>query len=183
MILGELGENDEALAQQAQQGNREALMKLYDRYLPTVYRRVKSRVPAQQAEDVTQEIFIAVIRSLDRFEQRSRFSTWLYTIVNRQIAEFYRRHYHAHDHQSVSLDAIEGLRLVASPPAELNDERVLVQKAFDRLPDHYQEVILLRFADGLTFAEIADQREQSLEAVKSLYRRAIQALRDQMGGM
>ncbi len=117
MILGELGENDEALAQQAQQGNREALMKLYDRYLPTVYRRVKSRVPAQQAEDVTQEIFIAVIRSLDRFEQRSRFSTWLYTIVNRQIAEFYRRHYHAHDHQSVSLDAIEGLRLAASPPA------------------------------------------------------------------
>lgn len=183
MMLGELGEKDEALAKQAQQGNREAFMKLYDRYLPKVYNRVKSKVPAQQAEDVTQEIFIAVIRSLNGFEQRSRFSTWLYTIVNRQIAEFYRQHYHAHDHQSVSLDQVEGLRMAASPQTERSDERVLIQKAFDHLPDHYQEVILLRFADGLTFAEIAGQREQSLEAVKSLYRRAIQALRDQMDGM
>jgi DNA-directed RNA polymerase specialized sigma24 family protein len=39
----------------------------------------------------------------------------------------------------------------------------------------------VRFADGLTFAEIAEKRGQSLEAVKSLYRRAIQALKDEMG--
>ena len=44
------------------------------------------------------------------------------------------------------------------------------------LPEHYQEVILMRFADGLSFAEIAEQRAQSLDAAKSLYRRALQAL-------
>ena len=66
-------------------------------------------------------------------------------------------------------------------PYEFGSERALVQKAFIKLPDHYQEIIFSRFADGLTFAEIADQRQQSLEAVKSLYRRAIQALKDEMG--
>ncbi|MBN2306085.1 MAG: sigma-70 family RNA polymerase sigma factor, partial [Anaerolineae bacterium] len=66
-------------------------------------------------------------------------------------------------------------------PYEFGDESALVQLALNDLPEHYQDVILLRFADGLTFAEIAEQRGQSLEAVKSSYRRAIQALRDKMG--
>ena len=49
-----------------------------------------------------------------------------------------------------------------------------------QLPEHYQEIVLMRFADGLTFTQIAQERGQSLEATKSLYRRAIQALRQQM---
>jgi DNA-directed RNA polymerase specialized sigma24 family protein len=52
----------------------------------------------------------------------------------------------------------------------------MLQQGMEELPENYQEIILLRFADGLTFAEIADSRGQSLEAAKSLYRRAIQAL-------
>ncbi len=69
--------------------------------------RVKSKVPPPYVEDVTQEVFIAVIRSLHRFEQRSRFSTWLYTIVNRQIADFYRQRSRHSDPEAVSLDQVE----------------------------------------------------------------------------
>jgi RNA polymerase sigma-70 factor (ECF subfamily) len=171
--------NEEYLARQAQRGDKEAFLKLYDLYLPKVYNRVKSKIPLQHAEDVTQEVFIAVIRSLHRFEQRSRFSTWLYTIVNRQIADFYRQR--KLRNQSVSLETVEHLVPVQPYKTEHGDELALVQKAFTTLPEHYQEVILLRFADGLTFAEMAKWRGQSLEATKSLYRRAIQALRDKMG--
>jgi len=174
---------EEYLAKQAQQGDREAFLKLYDLYLTRVYNRVKSRVPPPYVEDVTQEIFIAVIRSIGHFEQRSRFSTWLYTIVNRQIADFYRRHYHAGDHQAVSLEQIEYTVSESTIETEALGERALIQKALNALPEHYQEVILLRFADGLSFAEIAAERGQSLEAVKSLYRRAIQSLREQIGGI
>ena len=53
--------------------------------------------------------------------------------------------------------------------------------ATSRLPEHYQEIILQRFADSLSFPEIAVERGQSLEAVKSLFRRAMSALREQMG--
>jgi len=171
--------SDEVLARQAQQGDRDAFLLLYDRYLDKVFNRVKSRVPPQYAEDVTQEIFIAVVRSIRNFELRSRFNTWLYTIVNRQIAEFYRQRRRYSDDQSVSLDQAEYLASDTPSPGE--DETILIQKALQNLPPHYQEVIIQRFADGLSFAEIAEQRNQSLEAIKSLYRRAIQALRDGIG--
>ena len=173
--------NEEHLARRAQQGDHEAFIRLYDLYLQKVYNRVRSKVPPQYVEDVTQEVFIAVLRSLHRFEQRSKFSTWLYTIVNRQIADFYRQRSRYTDPESVSIDLVENS--LSDPPesGEFGSERALVQKALVDLPDHYQDIIFSRFADGLTFAEIAEQRGQSLEAVKSLYRRAIQALRDEMG--
>lgn len=170
---------DEHLVKLAQEGDREAFLTLYNRYLKKVYNRVKSRVPLQDVEDVTQEIFIAVVRSLDRFEQRSRFGTWLYTIVNRQIADYYRRVYRSGDSHAVSLDADDGLDL---PVLDVNsDDLVLIQQALQVLPENYQEVVLLRFADGLTFAEIAERRGQTLEATKSLYRRAVQAICEKVG--
>jgi RNA polymerase sigma-70 factor (ECF subfamily) len=167
---------DEHLVIQAQAGERDAFLTLYNRYMNKVFNRVRSRVPMQDAEDVTQEIFIAVVRSLDRFEGRSMFSTWLYTIVNRQIADYYRKFYRRSDHRTTDLENYEGL--LFSAESERWDEAVMVQQALQKLPENYQEIILLRFADGLTFAEIADARSQSLEAAKSLFRRAIQALDD-----
>jgi RNA polymerase sigma-70 factor, ECF subfamily len=175
------GATDEYLAERARQGDRDAFLALYDRYLNKVYHRVRSRIPPQHAEDVTQEIFIAVLRSIERFESRSRFSTWLYTIVSRHIADFYRHRRRHEEDQAISLDSAEFMLSTPAFEHERGDEKALIQQAFQDLPDHYQEIILMRFADGLTFAEIAEEREQTLEATKSLYRRAIQALRDMIG--
>lgn len=172
---------DETLVRRAQQGDCDAFLALYERYVGRVYRRVCSRVPLSYAEDVTQDIFIAVLRSIPQFEHNARFSTWLYTIVNRQIAEFYRRRDRHGDPATVPLAEIEDYPLGAAVEHERSDERALLPGIFAVLPEHYQEIILMRFADGLTFNEIAEARGQSLEATKSLYRRAIQAIRDALG--
>ncbi len=172
--------SDELLARKAQLGDRDAFYALYDRYLKRVYNRVKSKVPPQDVEDVTQDVFIALVRSLDSYEQRSKFNTWLYTIVNRQIADFYRRRNRSIPNQSLD-DGEDGMRDIPDDTdIQANDQRIILQVALANVPDHYQEIVLQRFADGLSFAEIAEQRGQSLEAVKSLYRRAIQAIRDNM---
>jgi RNA polymerase sigma-70 factor (ECF subfamily) len=171
---------DEHLVARAQAGDREAFLMLYNRYLKKVYNRVKSRVPPQDAEDVTQEIFIAVLRSLHTFEQRSLFSTWLYTIVNRHITDLYRRYYKNRS-ADMSLEEQESLEIVAEEVTEADDS-ILIRQAMQDLSESHQEVILMRFADGLTFAQIADKRQQSLQAIKSLYRRAIQALEKKMDG-
>jgi RNA polymerase sigma-70 factor (ECF subfamily) len=173
---------DEYLTQQVQKGNQEAFFTLYNRYLTKVYNRVKSRIPLTDVEDVTQEIFVAVVRSIKNFKGESTFNTWLYTIVNRQIADYYRHHTRKKepnqvediDSDSLSFDLVDD---------QINwDESAELRHAIEALPEHYREIILLRFADGLTFATIAEQRGQTLEATKSLYRRAIQAVRDIIDG-
>jgi RNA polymerase sigma-70 factor (ECF subfamily) len=58
------------------------------------------------------------------------------------------------------------------------EERANIQNALGKLPENYREVLLLRFAEDLQFNEIAELTNQNLEATKSLYRRAISALRN-----
>lgn len=173
--------SDEQLARSAQSGDRDAFFRLYDRYLQRVTNRVRSRVPPQDVEDVTQDVFVALVRSLDRYEQRARFNTWLYTIVNRQIADFYRRRQRKEAPDALELDAMEDGGPAVPVDEALQDDRAHMRGALDQLPEHYREIILLRYADGLSFAEIAGRRGQTLDAVKSLFRRALQTLRETMG--
>jgi RNA polymerase sigma-70 factor (ECF subfamily) len=173
--------SDEQLAILAQQDSREAFMTLYNRYLTKVYNRVKTRVPEVDVEDVTQEIFIAVMRSLDSFKGDSRFNTWVYTIVQRQIADYYRRRGKGGANDVVTVDIHAMSFNEPGYEHEHLDERAALQSAMNDVPDHYRDVVMMRFVDGLTFAEIADANGQSVEAVKSLYRRAIQAIKDIVG--
>ena len=62
------------------------------------------------------------------------------------------------------------------------EERIYIQRALQKLPENYQEVVLLRFAEDLQFNEIAEILGQNLEATKSLFRRAIAALRNHLDG-
>jgi len=159
---------DNELIQSAQQGQVEAFTVLYERYLPMVYNRVRATVPPQDIEDVTQEVFIAVLKSLHTFRGESRFGTWLRTLTVRQIAEYYRRR------PKLESELDDNLRAPLLPGS--SEEAFLVRQAFRRIPGRYQEIILLRFTEGMHFNEIAILRNQSLEAVKSLFRRAIAAL-------
>ena len=60
------------------------------------------------------------------------------------------------------------------------EERIFLQRALRDLPENYREIILLRFAEDLQFNEIADFTNHNLESTKSLFRRAIAALRAQL---
>lgn len=172
---------DETLVRLAQQGNREAFTGLYERYLPMVYKRVRYAVPERDVEDVTQDIFMAVLRSLKSFKGDALFSTWLRTLTKRRIADYYRRKNPAQHELDMDLgEADDVIGEAEASPGSL-DDAIAIRKAMRALPEDYQDIVLLRFAEGLQFNEIAQLRGQSLEATKSLFRRAIAALRRQMG--
>ena len=174
--------SDEALVQAAQQGSLDAFDVLYERYLPMVYNRVRFTVPESDIEDVTQEIFIGVIRSLKSFKGDARFSTWLRTLVNRRVADYYRARNPAETELETDISEAESVLNVvhvSSNTASIDDQIVL-RRALHELPESYQDILLLRFVEGLQFNEIAQERSQSLEATKSLFRRAVAALRKQV---
>lgn len=165
---------DEELIRSAKEGKPEALTMVYERYLGMVYNRVRYSIPEEDVEDVTQEIFIAAIRSLKGFRGEAKFSTWLRTLTVRQIAEYYRRNKHMND---VELDE----NMSDEQDHTANEDAILIRQAFRKLPEKYKEVLLLRFAEGLPFQEIANIQGCSLEAIKSLFRRAVAAIHKQVG--
>lgn len=172
---------DEELVRCAQQGVEDALTILYERYMMVVYKRVRYTIPEADVEDLTQDIFIAMLRSLKGFRGESQFKTWLRTLTNRAIADYYRHRdpadfQPAKDWDNEELDG--NLSSGSSASTDMSDDAILVRQALGRLPTRYQEVILLRFAEDLPFLEIAHQLGQSLEATKSLFRRAIAMLQN-----
>ncbi len=167
--------SDEALAKMTQDGNRAAFETLCDRHLPNVYNRLWALLPAEAVEDVTQEVFVAVLRGIQEYRGNSLFRTWLAAIIRHKVADFYRQR--SRQPEVISL-ADDGDDPVAPDTWE---ERALVQAALQRLPTHYQEVLLLRFADGKPFDQIADALGISLEATKSRYRRAVTAVAQEIG--
>ena len=170
--------NDDQLIALIRNGDKEAFNILYQRYFSIVYRRVRYTIPDEDIEDVTQEIFIAVMRSVSSFQGRSQFSTWLRTLINRQVADYYRKR----ERGGVWLPLKNAEMRTDSSHAgsPKHEERIMVRRALQKLPQHYQEVLLLRFAEGLQFREIASMLSQNHEAVKSLYRRAVAALRNNL---
>jgi RNA polymerase sigma-70 factor, ECF subfamily len=177
----EASSSDSLLVRLAQQGNRDAFSTLYERYLPMVFKRVRYAVPERDVDDVTQEIFIAAMRSLKGFKGDALFSTWLRTLTKRRIADYYRRKNPAQHELDMDIGEADDLIGEGDTAPGILDETIAVRRALRTLSDDYQEIVLLRFAEGLQFNEIAQLRGQSLEATKSLFRRAIAALRKQMG--
>jgi RNA polymerase sigma-70 factor (ECF subfamily) len=167
--------SDEALAKMTQDGNRAAFETLCDRHLSSVYNRLRALLPAEVVEDVTQEVFVAVLRGIQDYRGNSLFRTWLAAIIRHKVADFYRQR--SRQPEVVPL-AGDGDDPVAPDTWE---ERALVQAALQRLPAHYQEVLLLRFAEGKPFDQIAGVLGISLEATKSRYRRAVAAVAQEIG--
>mgnify|MGYP000166420785 CR=1 FL=1 len=165
--------SDEALAQKARCGDRAAFEVLCTRHLPIVYNRLRALVPPDAVEDITQEVFIAAMHAVRRFHGRSTFRTWLSAITRHKVADFYRQRSRRPETTPID-DELQ------QSNGQSWEEHAAVRIALSRLPEHYQEIILLRFAEGMPFQEIADVLGISLEATKSRYRRAIAAIAEEL---
>ena len=170
--------SDEILIQQYKAGSQDAFDVLYQRHLPGDYKRVRCEIPENDVEDVTQDVFIAAIKSLSSFRGDSQFRTWLRTLTNHKVAEFYRKRTRKQEPLLAPLSEASGRMEGAT--SQVLEERIFIQNALKKLPENYREIILLRFAEDMQFNEIAELTHQNLEASKSLFRRAIAALRNHL---
>ncbi len=151
------------------------------------------RDPAE-AEDLTQETFLRVIRKVDTLRDETKVSSWLYRIATNLCYDRFRRS--SRRKESVSLDAPVGQTSGAAEERTLPDttapplERLLeqsemsscVQRTIKELPDRYRAVILLHDLEGMTDPEIADMLGCSLGAVKIRLHRARERLKSALEG-
>jgi RNA polymerase sigma-70 factor (ECF subfamily) len=167
--------SDEHLIQRFKQGDLDAFNSLYERYAPRVLNRVRYVVPEADIEDVTQEVFIAALKSLDSFRGEALFSTWLRTLTNYKVAEYYRRRNRKQDPKEAPIAEAENL--ADAGEGIVLEDRIAMRNALLALPEKYREILLMRFSEEMRFEEIAKSMGTNLEAAKSLFRRAVAALR------
>ncbi len=172
--------NDEALIEKAKAGDLNAFDCIYHRYLPLVYKRVRFVIPEQDIEDVTQEIFVAVIKSLPNFRGEALFSTWLRALTNRKVAEFYRTRSRKRENMQVSLEDLGPTHQPATNTRRTLEDRIALRNALRQISERHREIILLRFAEGMQFDQIAEVMQLNTEAAKSLFRRAMSALKEKL---
>jgi RNA polymerase sigma-70 factor (ECF subfamily) len=152
-------ELQEAALIQAAVHDPDAFQALYQRYLRRVYAYVAARVGnPQDAEDVVSEIFLRVIRHLDRLHkpQQTSFAAWLFVIARHAVTDHYRRNGQAA--RLIPLGSAEHLpQPGAQPDALLSeaDETARLGQMIALLPERKREIITLRYYAGLRNHEIA----------------------------
>src|SRR5215475_4114556 len=136
----------------------EILMRRYNQRLFRVTRSIVAN--DLEAEDIIQDAYVRAYEHLNQFEGRARFSTWLTKIA---IYEAYARARRV-DHQKVdSISMLEGMGMDMKANGRDPEEqiynaelKVVLEKAFDALPDDYRSVFMLREIEGLSTAETAE---------------------------
>jgi len=184
-------DNDLALVQAAQHGDKRAFAQLVEQYEQRVYNLARKMMRDEQdAEDVLQETFISVFRNLGNFHGDSNFSTWLYRIAtNASLMKLRSR-----KPPPLSLDEpIESGDGANALPREIVDwgitpeeallsgeTRAQMDAAIATLPETLRAVFVLRDIEGLSVQETADVLDISVPNVKTRLHRARLLLRESL---
>ncbi len=177
--------DDNTLIQAAQKGQADAFGELYTRHAEAVFRYLYAHVSERQdAEDLTEEVFMRVWRTLARFrEQGAPFVAYLIRVGRNALIDHYRKHGRMEPEAST-----EDLMVAdQSPgPAEAlaaSMEQAAVRRAMEKLREEHRLVLALRFLSELSPEETAQVMGRSPGAVRVLQHRALAALRDVMETM
>jgi len=171
--------------QRAQKGDVGSYQNIYDSFarklLNFVYRMVHS---LEEAEDITQETFVAVYQKLGTLQDSDKFEAWLFRIARNYIYQRYRKRAPA----AVSIDApSEDGRLMTelvdgrkNPDEEYQTQELegVITDVIAGLPEKYREVFVLSALQHLSYQQIADIVGRSIPSVKTDIHRARLEVRD-----
>lgn len=174
--------DDQALAG-AVQGDSEAFSALYERYVNRIYSYIFYRTGnANDAEDLTARVFHRALGNIGRYRDMGvPFSAWLYRIAHNLVANWHRDNSRR---QEVNLDDNAGKlsHFIPHPESELvnTQEMENLLLAIRKLNPERQQLVILKFVERLSNAEIATIMGRSEGAIKSLYHRTLLALREEI---
>jgi RNA polymerase sigma-70 factor, ECF subfamily len=176
------GDDDRPLIERVRKGDQDAARTLYERYFDRIYNYVYARLGrAEDAEDLAIDTMTRSLTRLDQFQDQGvAFSSWVYKIAHNATIDHYRRH------GKVTLVSLEQATLPQSAdPSELAVEQLSnedLRIALRALTDEQQQVLILRFFQDLTAAQVAGIMGKSVGAVQALQHRALSSLERALQG-
>jgi RNA polymerase sigma-70 factor (ECF subfamily) len=179
-ILAALPEDE--VIQRAAAEDTEAFSFLYERYVTRIYNYIYYRTGnPYEAEDLTSRVFHRALNHINHYSNRGvPFSAWLYRIAHNLVANWHRDNSRRNE---VPLEDQTSLPVRAEHPEHAlvtNQELEGLLKVIRRLPAERQQLLILKFVEGMSNAEIAQIMLRSEGAIKSLYHRTLLTLRDEI---
>src|SRR5690606_3246457 len=177
---------------QVLRGDQEAfgeIVELFkDKVFHLCYRMLGNR---HEAEDIAQEAFARAYVNIHSFNQKRKFSTWLYRIATNLCIDRIRKKKPDYflDAEVAGTDGLTMYSQIAaegkSPDSEVEtlELQEIVQREILRLPDKYRVVIILRYIDDLSLNEISEVLDMPLGTVKTRIHRGREALRKQLSNL
>lgn len=173
--------NELVLITKAKRGDRDAFGKLYLTYLPGIYRYIFFRVGQrhEDAEDLAETVLVRAWEALDRYRLRKgSFRVWLFVIAHNALVDYYREHAKraiATINSDVPDETVRGV----SPEETLivSDIAKQLRRALEQLSDEHKQVIVLRYTEDMSYAQIAKITGKRQDALRALHHRALIALK------
>ncbi len=162
--------------------DKEAFGQLYERYNKQISSYIYYRVGnSHDAEDLTTRVFMRAMQHIPQYEDQGvPFSAWLYRIARNLVANWHRDQ---NRRQILSLEDMNQWHFREESPElalEWAEHKDTLYNAIRRLPRDRQELLILKFVDRLSNAEIGEILDRSEGAIKSLYHRTLLALREEI---
>jgi len=176
---------DEELMRRLAAGDPSAMDMLMERYERSVLNAIYwSTGDRHRAEELAQEVFVAIYRQRAKYRPRAKFTTWLFRIVRNRCLNELRDRTRANEHLMPSPGSLDDLpeRRWTSPDlqAQNADTQQALRSALEALPENQRSAFVLSKIEGLSYQETAETLGITVSACESLIHRARLNLRDRL---
>ena len=183
--------NEQNFINQLQAGTDTAFSRLLDDYQQKVFGTCISFIPNKEdAEDVAQEVFLEVFKSISKFKGDSKLSTWIYKITTNKCLEFIRKKNSKKRFafmqtilgNEIPLDKTSYFTEVNHPGIllENKEKSAIIFKAINTLPESQRVIFTLAKIDGKSYQEIIEITGKSLSSIESIMFRAKKGLQEKL---
>lgn len=157
---------------------------LYNRYASKIYGKCLSILKDEMlAEDAAQEIFMKIFLNLSRFEEKAKFSTWIYSITYNYCIDYVRRKQKLGDIFSEDIEKAGDVQEEVPDEAIMELETQQLKRILDKISTGDRTLLLMKYQDELSIKEMADILNKTESAVKMKLKRAkekAQRLKDEL---
>ncbi len=165
------------------EGSADAFGALYEKYLDQIYSYIYFRTSnGKDAEDICSRVFLRALNHIEKYEDRGYpFSAWLYRIAHNLVVNWYRDSDRSDEISLVDQYPPPTLGGSVEESIEYKDEKDQLIGIIRDLPEDRRELLILKHVEGLTNIEIGQIMDRTEGAIKALYHRTLESLRDDYG--
>ena len=173
--------SDRELIKKSLQGDKNSLELLIKKYLKPIYSFSFNLLRDQEdAQDLTQEIFLKMWKNLKNFDENQNFKSWLFKIAKNSCIDFIRKKKKFLVYNLETIENLPDLQLLLKEEAENKDLLEKIKIEIEKLSRKSKEILNLYYNFGFNFREIAQISGESINTVKSRHKRAIEKIKNSL---